>query len=268
MTCVTGGVVMLLIGLPLAWFCIKQHRPEYYGLLPDGATTVEKTTDTKQLMDRGAEYAAEVKEVEFTARQAWKTRAYWLLVVTAVIPVSVMLIMNTHSIPFLTDIGINPVKAAGMMSIYVGVSIPFRFIGGLIADHVRADRLRFILVGAFLVEAIGVAIFLRSQSIATIYIWFISYGIGLGTVDTLRPLLLARYFGRKAYGSIRGSISMLTSPFGMASPIYAGWIYDTTHNYSTVFRQFALGLAIAAIAACFILPPKPATKTTDAPRIA
>jgi len=37
MTCVIGGVVMWLIGLPLVWFAIKDQRPEFYGLLPDGA---------------------------------------------------------------------------------------------------------------------------------------------------------------------------------------------------------------------------------------
>ncbi|MDO8637852.1 MAG: MFS transporter, partial [Dehalococcoidia bacterium] len=60
MTCVIGGVVMLLVGLPLAWFCFKPHRPEYYGLLPDGATAKEAVTETSQVIDRGVAYAAEV----------------------------------------------------------------------------------------------------------------------------------------------------------------------------------------------------------------
>ena len=34
MTCVTGGVVMLVVGIPLTWFFVKQQRPEYYGILP------------------------------------------------------------------------------------------------------------------------------------------------------------------------------------------------------------------------------------------
>ncbi|MFC2072665.1 MFS transporter, partial [Chloroflexota bacterium] len=32
MTCVIGGIVMGLVGLPLVWFAFKRHRPEYYGL--------------------------------------------------------------------------------------------------------------------------------------------------------------------------------------------------------------------------------------------
>ncbi len=38
MTCVLGGIVMLVVGLPLLFFHVKQQRPEFYGLLPDGAT--------------------------------------------------------------------------------------------------------------------------------------------------------------------------------------------------------------------------------------
>ncbi|MBI4180379.1 MAG: MFS transporter, partial [Chloroflexi bacterium] len=69
LTCVIGGVVLWVIGLPLAWFCVKQNRPEYYGLMPDGVT-VEKPVGSKEMIDRGAAYAAAVEEVEFTLRQA------------------------------------------------------------------------------------------------------------------------------------------------------------------------------------------------------
>ncbi len=36
--CLMGGLVMGFIGLPLVLLCFKSHPPEYYGLLPDGAT--------------------------------------------------------------------------------------------------------------------------------------------------------------------------------------------------------------------------------------
>ena len=82
MACVLGGMVMWLAGLPLTWFCFKRHRPEYYGLIPDGAISeAELEEDESRMIDRGVEYAAEVEEVEFTLKQAMRTPAYWLLVV-------------------------------------------------------------------------------------------------------------------------------------------------------------------------------------------
>ncbi len=120
MTCVIGGVVMWLVGLPLTWFFYKRHRPEYYGLLPDGAAV--KTTD--QIIDRGVKYAAEFGEIEFTLMQSMKTPGFWLLIVMAGVTGLANPVMNIHTIPFLTDQGIAPIKAAAMMSVFVTVEMP------------------------------------------------------------------------------------------------------------------------------------------------
>ena len=64
---------VMFAGVPLLWFFVKQNRPEYYGLLPDGATVEGEAADTSQMIDKGVEYAAEFGEAEFTLRQAMKT---------------------------------------------------------------------------------------------------------------------------------------------------------------------------------------------------
>lgn len=52
-TCVIGGLGMWFVGLPLAWLFVKPRRPEYYGLLPDGATTeVEPEEKVSGMIDR------------------------------------------------------------------------------------------------------------------------------------------------------------------------------------------------------------------------
>ena len=105
MTCVIGGVVMLLVGLPLAWFFIKKERPEHYGLLPDGAIPEEESgADKSQMVAKGQEYAARFQEVEFTLRQTMRTRAFWLLVIGYVTYVTTIGVIFAHCIPLLTDI--------------------------------------------------------------------------------------------------------------------------------------------------------------------
>lgn len=261
-TCLIGGVVMLVVGLPLAWFFLKSHRPEYYGLLPDGGT-VEEKTDTNQMIEKGVNYAAEVNEVEFTLRQAVRTPAYWLLIAVNAVHGLVAPVMNIHLIPFLTDRGIDPLVAAGMMSIMIAASLPARFVGGFLADRISRRHLRILVGGAYLLQTVGVAIFLLNQSLAMIYVWFILYGIGQGAGNTLNPLIRADYFGRKAYGSIRGSATMLMTPVGVIAPIYVGWVYDSTGTYMTTFTLFAALLAAATVLMFFTLPPKPPPKLTD-----
>jgi len=262
-TCLIGGLVFAVIGLPLIWFFVKQHRPEYYGLLPDGATVEEETTDESKIIDRGIKYAAEVKEVEFTLRQAMRTPAYWLLIVVHAVPGLVMSAMGIHVIPFLTDSGIDPLKAAGTMAMMVAISIPFRFIAGFVADRIRIDQLRFLMAGASLIQALGIGLFLANGTEGMIYVWFVLYGIGLGINMAVRPLFIARYFGRKAFGSISGTSTALTSPITLAGPIYVGWIYDTTKSYMTAFIQLAVSLAVASAIMAFVRPPKPPAHITD-----
>ena len=266
-TCVIGGVVMALVGLPLAWFFLKRHRPEYYGLLPDGATAEEEIVETSQMIDRGVEYAAEVEEVEFTLRQALRTRAYWLILIIGAIPDLAYPVMGIHLIPFLTDRGIDPVRAAGMMAIMLSASIPARFVGGLVADRVRRDHLRFLLGATPLLQAIGITVFLLNQTTAMIYVWFVLWGIGFGASLTIGSLLMTRYFGRKAYGSIEGSAAIFMLPIGVVGPIYIGWLYDTSGSYMTAFILLAVLLAVSAVLFPLVKPPKPPAQVTDIRRI-
>lgn len=262
-SCLIGGVVMLVVGLPLAWFFLKQHRPEYYGLLPDGAAAEEEATEAGQMVDRGIEYAAEVDEVEFTLRQAIRTPTYWLLMLANACHSLAMPAINIHGIPFLTDIGIDQIRAASMLAMMILASIPTRFIGGVLADRVSKNRLRFLMGGAYLLQASGFAIFLLNQTVAMIYVWFILYGIGMGAGFGLMAPMRARYFGRKAFGSIAGSSRLFMTPVGIAAPIYLGWVYDTTGSYVSAFTLLAVLVALAGIIAVFILPPKPPHRVTD-----
>jgi len=266
MTCVIGGLVMWLVGLPLAWFFLRQHRPEYYGLLPDGATVEEKAADTDQMIGRGVEYATEIEEVEFTLRQAMRTPAFWLLIAVYTIHALVMPSVQTHTIPLLTDMGIEPLKAAGMMVVMIGASIPARLIGGLLADRVKKSHLRFLIGGAYFLQAIGFAVFLLNQTIAMIYVFFILYGMGQG-LGFVTSIVRARYFGRKAVGSIQGTSMMFSTPLGVIGPIYAGLMYDNTGSYMPAFRIFAMLLAVSAVLAAFIPTPKPPAQITDVRKI-
>ncbi len=246
-TCVIGGLVMWIIGLPLAWFFIKRHRPEYYGLLPDGAKDEEGIVDTRRMIDRGVEYAAEVQEIEFTLRQAMKTSTYWLLMLANTADSMVIPVILVHSIPFLTDMGIEPVKAAVMIATIGIIGIPARFLGGLLADRIKKEQIRFLIGGAYLLQAIGITVFLLNQTIPSVYVFYVCHTIAFGVSFTLNAMIRARYFGRKAFGSIAGVSRVIMTPVGVAAPIYTGWVYDTTGSYITAFTLLAILLALAAV---------------------
>jgi cyanate permease len=158
------------------------------------------------MIERGVEYAAEVEEVEFTLRQAMRTRAYWLLIAGHAGYNIVMPIIFVHFIPFLTDIGIDPVRAAVMMGTLSTISIPIRAVGGFMTDRAKRGQLRFLMGGAYFLQAVGLTIFLLNQTIPMIYVWLVLYFAARGISVPLYSLMRARYFGRKAFGSIQGTL--------------------------------------------------------------
>jgi cyanate permease len=248
--------VLWVVGLPLVWFFIRSRRPEHYGLLPDGATSPEE--DASDAFEAGKAYAADLGEVEFTAKQAMRTAPFWLMIVAYMFHGALYPVMNIHCIPFLTDRGMDLTVAAATMSVYITASIPARFLGGALIDRMRIQHMRYALAGSFALQTVGVTLFLFNQeSMAVLYTFFVLYGIGMGAVMPMTPVLRARYFGRKSFGTIAGWSRALTIPVGVIGPVLAGWIYDTTGSYEIAFQLFAVTLAMSAVIMLFVAPPNP-----------
>ncbi|MFC1909037.1 MFS transporter, partial [Chloroflexota bacterium] len=207
---------VIFVGLPFLWYFVKQKRPEYYGLLPDGAKMGSGSeANGVAIIDKGVEYTAEVAgEVEFTLRQALKTPSYWLLAIGYCGGSITHGAVTIHIIPFLTDMGIDVTVAGGMMATMVFFQIPSRFFSAFLCDRLRVNYWRFLLVGSFLFQVMGITIILLNQSIAMIYVFLILYGFGSGAVILVRIMMEGRYFGRKAFASIHGITNVLHAPIG------------------------------------------------------
>jgi len=264
MTCVIGGLGIWLIGLPLARLFVKPQRPEYYGLLPDGATAEAKAgEDVNQMIDRGVNYAAELQEVEFTLRQVLRTPSYWLLISAISVQWIGFEAILPHSVPFLTDMGVESVKAASLLGIIILSSTPSRLVGGFLMDRIKTRHLRFLMAGAFLIQAAGITAFLLNQTITMAYVFLALLWVGVGIALPLDAGIRSRYFGRKAFGSIGGVSMAFTIPVTMLAPVYAGWVYDNTGSYISAFHLFAILFAVSAVLVSLARPPKPPAQVTD-----
>jgi sugar phosphate permease len=221
-TCMVAAIVIALVCIPLTLFLIKPQRPEYYGLIPNGVT--ERPSRFQQERKRTWENGN--KADEYTLKQTLKSHTYWMLILVSYLSSAAAPIMGIHCIPFLTDQGIDSVKASGIMSITLTAGIPTRLVTGFILDRVKTLNLRFMIACGFLVQAIGVILSLVTHSTAMIYIWFFLYGVGNGITQGVMIPMWAGYFGRKAYGSILGSTMVVNVPVAVAAPVIIGWIYD------------------------------------------
>jgi len=265
-TCLIWGLIMLA-SIPFAYILVKPQRPEYYGLLPDGAEIgpgVEKSREG--MIERGVSYASSLQETEYTFKQALKTSTYWLLIIGFTVHNFIAGGFNVHVFPFLTDIGIDEAAAGGMMGLMVFFTIPSRFFGGLFADRVAKRYIQFLLVGAFLLQVIGISTFILSRSIFSVYVLLACHGLSSGAMTPLVILILGRYFGRKAFGAILGTMIAFLAPMGLFSPVYYGWVFDRYLSYDIAFITALIMAAIAAVTTFFIRAPRSMSDDINAPR--
>lgn len=256
MTCLIWAA-LLAVGVPFMFAFVKNERPEIFGLLPDGDQKGPFLEISQgSFLKNAAAKASGLQTSEFNLHEAMRTRAYWILTLSLFLQSFIMTGFNTHFIPFLTEMNIDPIVAGGLMGIMLIFTIPSRFFGGLFADRVGKDRMKTLLALPFILLIFGMAAFLIYPSIETIYFLLFFYGIAHGLPTPLFLISISRYFGRKAFGSISGTAIMFMSPAAFISPVVAGWIFDTSGSYSAALMVFAAASFIVIMLLSLLKAPK------------
>ena len=81
------------------------------------------------------------------------------------------------------------------------------------------------------------------------------FGLGMGGVGALTPLVITDMFGLKQFGSIMGlTRTALIIPV-FAGPIMAGLIFDATDSYNLMFGVTIVLLVFSIVAFMMIRPP-------------
>ena len=246
MTCLIWALVLLL-GLPLVLVFVRNQRPEHYGILPDGDSLSSRSgLSPYAAADLDVAETSPSEPSEFNLRRAMKTKSYWILTASFSAQFFIMVGFNTHCIPFLTEMDFDAIAAGAMMGMMLFLTIPSRLIAGFFADRVRTNRLKLFLALPFFLQTVGIGAFLIGQTPFTIYVFLFFYGIAHGLPTPLLIVMITRYFGRKAFGSIFGTFFLLVSPTSLFSPVFTGWLFDTTGSYAVALILFAaISLVVA-----------------------
>ncbi|MBN2335779.1 MFS transporter [Candidatus Bathyarchaeota archaeon] len=238
-----GGLVFA--GVPFLYLFVRQGRPELYGLHQDGVDA-EKGSNVD---------GAANGDGDFTIRQIVRTPTYWALTVAWVLSRVASQGVTIHIIPLLTDMGVGPVAAGGMLALMSLFMIPSRVLGGVIADRVGGQRLRLVIAGALLLWASGLTVFLLAPTMAGVYVFLALWGLGSGSFIPLDIVLRSRFFGRRAFGQQQGISSLISAPLSFFAPIYTGWMYDVSGSYATPFTVFTALIVVSAASVCLARAP-------------
>src|SRR5437899_443407 len=232
----SGLVVLMLLPLVL----LIRDSPESMGLLPDG----ERPTahDPSAGAVRPEHRPDDMRE--FTAREALRTRAFWLLAAfhgLRNIPYSGV---SVHLVPLLVWKGLDEPMAAFFVGLTAFSTVIVRPLMGWLGDWRSKQK-----IGAMgvLLGALGLLVLTYSDgALSHMVLFAVLFACGEG-INSVTWALVGDLFGRRHFATIRGWIGMLQSIAAIPGAVFTGWIYDQTESYTYALIPFAVSYTIAGL---------------------
>ena len=255
-TAALAGIAGFVIIWPVT--LAVHHSPEQRGLSPDGfPVSGSQPGNDGPPQDETVLNVCEVLEINFGVREAFCTRAMYLLLAAMTFRFFAHGAIMVHLAPLLIDHGMSLVAAGGAVGVLSLFSIASRLASGWFGDRYTKRKVVSLMVCSNIL-ALGVLFFATTTWMLYLFIilWSIGYGAG-----TLNWALIGDYFGRRHFATVRGMMGLFFSLGGIGGPLFAGWVYDTTGTYSLAVAVFAIANVLSAILYWIAHPP---TKTEGA----
>jgi MFS family permease len=231
------GTTVLVVGFMPVWLLLVR-RPEDVGLVPDR---------------RSGGVSAVAPEPRFSRARAVRTRAFWLLSLYTVLVYPVQAGVSLHQAPHLIERGLSPMVAATVISFFSAMSAVASFGIGFLP---RRWPVRYAMSASALFLGTGSFALIGVSSAQSAYLAGGLFGLGLGGVLTLLPMVWADYFGRESYGAIRGVALSLQVLAQAAGPVMSGVLRDRTGNYTDSLLLFGALAALAVVTALAAQRPR------------
>jgi OFA family oxalate/formate antiporter-like MFS transporter len=251
----TLGVYTLAVGIvPAVLFMAR--RPEDLGLAPDSSTARRRTADATPAQSvpsqAQGQTRSEHREVHCTLREALSTRAFWVLSAFAAVGFMTQAGISLHQVSHYMHQGLQGTVAALIASTFALSQVP---AGLLWSALTRRLPVRVVLALAGLAVALGAAGTALASTLVSALIAACILGSGVGGLHLLVRLVWADYYGRQYLGTIQG-ITLPVQVGGQAiGPIAAGFVFDATGEYYSVFVCFAALVAAGSLLVLAAVPP-------------
>jgi len=240
-TAFASGLAAMLIGWPLARVFVR--RPEDIGETIDGLPpTAADPTLPEISAQRG-----------FTAREALRTSAFWLLSLGHGFALLIVYAVNVHAIAHMKeDLGYSVAEASLVITLMIAAQI-----GGVLLGWVIGDRFekRMIAACCMLMHAAGLLMLTYAAGPAMLVAFALLHGGAWGLRGPMMQAIRADYFGRRSIGMILGLSSMIITIGQIGGPMVAGVLADMTGNYRAGFTLLALMAGLGSL--FFLLAKKP-----------
>jgi sugar phosphate permease len=244
-TAFVSGIIAIVLGLPMAM--VFKRRPEDHGMVADGITSADRS---------GEEVAIKNPDLgrDFTAREALRTPAFWLLSLGHGFALLVVHAVSVHAIAHMHQgLGYSVAQASLVYTLLTLSQIGGVVIGWLIGD--RYDK-RLISGGCMLGHMAGLLLLTYASAVPMVLAFAVLHGAAWGLRGPFMQALRADYFGRSAIGMILGLSVMIIVVGQVGGPMVAGILADATGNYRAGFTILALLAGVGSLFFFFARKPE------------
>lgn len=225
-----SGFIMLAVQGGAAFF-ITRDRPGDMGMQPISGN-----------QDR-ATITAEADEWGFTASEALRAPAFWLMSIGLMLFFLGQGSVTTLAIDFFDSRavtwGATALAATALIRAVARVPI------GLAMGSISAIYL--VGIGVSLSQGIAVGALLIEATTIGILIWVVLWGLGGAFAPMLEPLMVNSAFGVRHFGAVAGVTQMVAFGGQLFGSIGGAAIYDLTSSYTIPFALYAAGFVVAAV---------------------
>lgn len=243
-----SGILIIVVGTPIAR--IFRHRPPAE---PPPQAAAAHGTDSHAA-------AAPSASASFSAREAVRTRTFWLLGIGHGAALLVVTAVNVHAINHMREsLGYSVAQASLIIMAVTVFQIVGLLLSGLLGDRVNK---RYLCVLCMVMHASGLLCLTYAGGQAMLLAFALLHGMAWGMRGPLMQALRADYFGRRAIGLILGLSALITVLGQIGGPIIAGLLADLTGDYRTGFVVLASAAALGSgMFAMATRPPQPVART-------
>jgi len=237
-TAFASGVIAIVVGWPLARMIRNR-------------TDLDDPVDGLPVAAREAQQAAAPVREDFSAGEALRTSAFWLIALGHAFSLLVVSAVNVHAVTHIKEgLGYSLAMATLMFTL-----VTVGQFGGVMLGWTIGDRFRKRIVAAvcMLMHSAGLLMLTYATGPVVLAIAALVHGTAWGLRGPFMQAIRADYFGRSSIGMIIG-LSSLIIVFGqIGGPILAGVFADWTGDYRMGFTILA---ALAGLGSLFFLMAK------------
>ncbi len=254
------GVLVWLIILPLAAFVLRD-RPEEKGQQIDGDGQGPLLSTQEESEVQGASSIAKPElpkhpDPAFTLKQTVSTRAFWILAGAMVLSGFTGTALLFHAQPILIARGLDPALSAAMSMSWALAVAALVLPVGYLADRVPP---RGLLALAALLMAASPGLVIVADSAVLLCAAMALYGMAMAIGSAVGVPTVARYFGRRHHGSIRGFLTFLGVAGTGLGPVVLGVSLDYSGSFTIGLAACAaLAVALAVMSMTLKRPLAPA----------